>query len=446
LLSCLHIGLALLASATVVAATSEAQIAPPLTPTGGMFGEREPADPNRESKTLSVVIDVGGGYDQNLEADSGIALPPGTYGPLQSGSVAAGQLTTLYRWGRATQFVEASAHGYASYASAGIDQLTGGDASARAEKELGPRMGVSLQGNATYQPAFLFNAFGPILGEIEGGVPGATPLQGITEQRFLSLQATGGIYRKWTSRQRTDVGYGGSRQRPLSGPGLDNRVRTTSVIHEWLATRSVGFRAAYEFSDNTQQFAVAGEQAVTSHGYRAGIQLRRRLSSSRSVVFGFGGGAIHSTTSLAADDGTNTFAVPSAYLSARVDLARSWELASEVNRDVSILAGLNPEPFRMTAMSVRLNGALARRVQVSLTGAYATGASFITRSGAFDNAAATAQTQFALSRSTALFVSYNYYYHRLIDVRVLQPGFPARYARNAIRLGLSVWMPVLGIR
>ena len=54
-----------------------------------------------------------------------------------------------------------------------------------------------------------------------------------------------------------------------------------------------------------------------------------------------------------------------------------------------------------------------------------------------------AQLRYALARCCAVTADYDYYYYKLHDV-VRPAGLPEEYDRNAIRVGLSLWLPLYG--
>jgi hypothetical protein len=40
--------------------------------------------------------------------------------------------------------------------------------------------------------------------------------------------------------------------------------------------------------------------------------------------------------------------------------------------------------------------------------------------------------------------SVNYYLHRLRDLTLVDPRFPAAFRRSSVRVGVTLWLPVIG--
>jgi hypothetical protein len=43
-----------------------------------------------------------------------------------------------------------------------------------------------------------------------------------------------------------------------------------------------------------------------------------------------------------------------------------------------------------------------------------------------------------------VFGSYSYYNHRLRDLTNIPVGFPNRFNRNAVNVGVTIWLPLYG--
>ena len=75
-------------------------------------------------------------------------------------------------------FVEANGLGYVQSASVSPSALVGGDANLRTTSDFGGRNGMTGGLAVSFQPSMLFNAFGPIGNQLEGGtVPGGSALR-----------------------------------------------------------------------------------------------------------------------------------------------------------------------------------------------------------------------------------------------------------------------------
>lgn len=431
---------ALLVAAAVVPAGAQA-IDPATRPLGGLFAERR--GPDTGAPEMTLWLDLGGGYDENLEPEATPGVPVQVFNPQQSGYVGTGTGTLRYRQGTTTRYFEGQGRAYLSHASAGAQRIAGGSAGFEAAGPISPRNGFTANLTAAYDPTFLFNAFGPVTESVEGGViPGSAPARGITEQQWVSGQGHLGLYRNWTPRQRTNVQYAGQRRKPVSGPGFENVINAATVRHTWNVREHASLQFTYDLSHNLQRDELGAEQPLRSQGGELALTLARPLSPDRRLSVTFGGGVRQARLEL---PGTLAqFEVPIASGSARLDLRRNWSVSLDGRRDVTVLNGLSPEPFVTDMLSARSLALFAERLQLSVTGSVSRGASRLTETGEFRNLIATLQLHYALSRWCAVFTNVSHYSYRLLDLELVQPGFPSRYDLNSVRLGFSFWLPLYG--
>jgi hypothetical protein len=52
--------------------------------------------------------------------------------------------------------------------------------------------------------------------------------------------------------------------------------------------------------------------------------------------------------------------------------------------------------------------------------------------------------RYALANWSAFFVSYGFYHHRIEDPSAVVSGFPSRYDRHSVRVGMTFWVPMYG--
>lgn len=415
-------------------------IAPPVRPGGGLFGQNRSGD--QSGNGLSATFTLGGGYNQTVDPvnSEGVPQPVGTYG----GALGTADASMRFRKGTVTRFLEANGIAYVQSASVSPSALVGGDANLRTTTDFGGRSGMTGALAVSFQPSMLFNAFGPIGDQLEGGtVPGGTSPQGITEQQWRAAQGSAGLYRNWTTRQRTDVVYDGSRRVQVSGgPELGNVSNAVSATHAWNLREHTGLDFTYNLARNQQDDQVGNSQDLTTHTARMAVRLVKPIAANRQLALTFGGGVARATTDFSGNE--DTFLQPVASGTLRWDASRDWSISADVARDVTVLEGLSPEPFAANAISVRTRGTATPRLQLALSASSSRGAATVTDTGSFRNVAGIAQMQFAASRRVAVYGSYSFYDYTLYDVTLVQPGFPSRYSLNSVRAGLTFWLPLYG--
>jgi hypothetical protein len=109
-----------------------------------------------------------------------------------------------------------------------------------------------------------------------------------------------------------------------------------------------------------------------------------------------------------------------------------------------VLGGVTAAPFTTDQASLGLSGAFGPRLRLALSGSYGRGAGVVDDTNSFEVLSGSAHVQYGLARCCALFSSYSYYEHQLTDVTGLPEGFLGRFERHAVRVGITVWLPLYG--
>jgi hypothetical protein len=422
-------------SAQAVPATPE----PP--PIGGVFGGRRPPDrnhPDRSAHQLTFAFDLAGGYDNNIGIDETTFAGSDLQ---QGGRVGAGSVTVQHRWGTSRNYLDASAHGNIRVASAGVDQQVAARSQVRGEASLGRRAGIAMSVGSAYEPTYLFNAFGPLAASFaDGVVPGAAVSEGFTEQRWLQRSASGSLHRRWTTRQRTDVDYSASDREPLTGTGFVSRSQSAQLRHGWSYRERSALAFRYRFEENRQTAVDAPLVPLQFHHATVGVRLERRLDRDRAFGVSFEGGATYSHPHGAAEE----FVVPAGSAGMQLRMSRRWRLSLDSSRNVTVLEGLDPQPFTTDAVSFGTTGRFGRRTELVVNAAYSHGRATMSDQGAFETAVGTVSLRQEIGFCCALTTSYAYYRHQLFDLTTVQVGFPSRHERSAVRVGLSFWVPLFG--
>ena len=267
------------------------------------------------------------------------------------------------------------------------------------------------------------------------------------EQRSLSATSDLTLERRWNAKQTTNTTLTYSRRTYLDELGYDSSGRSASVSHQWAATRTFSVDGSYLFADTaySDSGSSTGEQPLTNHGFELGATYARRVSPTRQLRLEWGGGATYVQTLSTIDRSPQDYWMPSGHGTLRVDLGRSWAVAADYRRAISVLQGVTLESFATDAMRISADGAMGRRVQASVAVAYSNGQSSAADSPSrFSSYGSLAQIRYGLARCCALSVDYDYYFYHLDDVTGLPEAVPARYDRHAVRFGFSFNLPLYG--
>lgn len=413
-------------------------------PAGRRSGAPSTPDPNRSAQELLLTLSLSGGYDNNL-IPTEFVLPVDQYTFLDEGYASAAAGSVVYRVGTSTRNIEGRGQGYVRRGATIVGLPAGGDASITGTTSIGRRMGVNVGGVVSYEPTSLSTTFGALGTPVDEAMPDVSPIQAITPQRWLSVNGSAGFYRNWTSRQRMHLQYSGGRRRPDTGPRQDTRLQSAALGYVWDPRQNAGFQLSYRFNEHRSDLLNA-DQPVRTQAVDVGIRLDRRLSPTRRMGFTFGGGAARTWSQAQALEGIprREFTLPTAFGSARVNIIRQWNLSFDLRRDVSVLDGIAPEPFATIATGVRLEGEVGSRLQLAISWASTKGDTQSGSASAFNTATGTAQIQYAFSRFGGLFVGYTYYEHQQEGSLPTLTALPRSYNRNSVRLGLTLWLPVVG--
>lgn len=430
----------LLGAVSVSPAAAQAIQGPPGS-AGGILGGRRPPDGNRVTHEVEMTVNVNSGYDENTGVESG-PVPAGT--DLFAGSASSASAVLQYRRGTNSRFFLGTAQVDVNrYSYSGTDRpLTAG--SLQWNTELGRRSGLRVDLTGGIESTHLFNS-GAVFGyESDSVLPVVNPSQGIIDQRWLAARTHASFHRNWTPRQRTAFEFGGRFREAQSGLTLSSRSQSGSVRHALNLSSSARFEFIYRSFGHRQVTADGSPENLRSHTGEMSMRLDRRISSTRTAGVSLGGGAAYTKSRGTSSSAPYEVVLPSASLSARIDLTRTFALTFEARRAISVLEGLTPEPFSTDQVSLSLGGMVARRLRIEIAGIYSKGTSALVGPSSFESGAGSAEIQYGLTQRAAFFASYRHYRHTLTQITPLQLGFPSTPEQRSARVGITYWLPLYG--
>jgi hypothetical protein len=416
----------------------------------GVFGGGGSAS----SSHLGVTFDLEGGYDDNTMQDA--EAPPSPtqpFAPFQSGYVTTGSAAMRFQKGRIERYVLALGSGSVSQQQIGSGlptfRIVRGEGSFQAATGQGRRSGATMSVGSSYEPTYLFGAFGSLdrnpdsVSPVEE-TPIATEDQSLalTEQRWLASRASAGAHYNWTPRQKLSGQYDGLWVQPIAGPGFESRTNSATVQHAWDPGPEAGLDLVYRYDDNAQVFD-DGEQPLSLQTAEARVRYLHQLSPARSVSLLVGGGVVQLTAGAVGDTPSFEDVGPTASGAVRFDFARTWGLSFSARRDVTILNGLSAEPFASDSATLSIDGIVARRLLIAASGGYSRGRTLREVDGDFDVTLFNAQLRYGLGTHLGLVVRYSYDDQTLRNVNV-STSFPSQFSRNSVRVGVTMWLPLYG--
>lgn len=419
------------------AGLASAQVVQPPPRIGGLFGGERTPLPNRAQHELEVVTNLLGGYDDNISGD-GVGVSTDPFAPRRSGTTALATSDLRYRRIGPASNVQFSLGGNVNaFRNIDVKPLVGGNANLNASRRFGGTT-ISGGGQVDYRPTF---TFGVLDSRAASGVAlQLDPTSGVSQIRSLNLGGVGSVSQQWNPRHRTDF-FSSISRNTYTGDALDMRSINIGLDHSWSLSRRNGIQVHY--GGTRQESLVTDNQPVDSHTLSLGPQIRIPVSRTRTLSFAGGPGVIH-VRARAVSGGTVNYTTPTGFFTSSLDLGRTWALTGDWHRQASLLDGLSRQSFLTDSTSLSLGGQISRSWTVAATGSYSQGGAHKGDPGSFESVSGTMQLQYGLTRCCSLVGGYTYYQHRIEDIALLAPGFPRRFERNSVRIGITTWLPLYG--
>jgi hypothetical protein len=418
----------------------------PTRPYRGLFGGGPPPDPNRTRQELTFTASFLGGYD-DVVTPTGVSPTDPTF-VRESGFAGFGDANLRYWYGRNSRYVSLEGGAYSNvYSDTNVTPSVGTNLRFIGETELARTNVVQVRLGASYDPSLVLGAYGPLLDGVTDPslLPDSGQTAGFVEQRSWSTDTALRFSRRMTTRQTATLEYGYSMRTYLDELGYDNKAQLGTVEYEWAASRRGTLRGTYEYSNGDLEDFFGLPTPLISHTMEFGGGYTRRFSPSREMTLTAGAGATHVDTLSSLDRAPITYWTPSGYGSLGIDIGRSWMLSASYRRAINVLQGVSLQSFATDVGSVRADGLISRRLEGVFSASYSNGTSGSGEEpGRYETYNGNAQLNYALSRCCAVSLVYDYYYYNLTDVADLSPGLPPRYDRNAVRVGFSLWLPLVG--
>ena len=221
-------------------------------------------------------------------------------------------------------------------------------------------------------------------------------------------------------------------------------VQSVGVMLSHRFSESASFRLGYELQESSYEGSTTPVTRVQN--LNIGVDYRKPLSRSRRTFLRFRTGSVISEQDAGSvipeeDEGRRIRATGAASLVHQI--GRTWNAQAQYRREVGYLEGFVRPVFSDSA-NVSLGGLLTRRTDLFVNANYLTGASSLNlRAPRFDSYSASVRVRRALNRSLAAYVEYLFYHYDFTLVLDRPAGLPAEFTRKGVRVGLSLWLPLM---
>jgi hypothetical protein len=415
-------------------------------PFRGIFGGGPPPDPNRTRTELTLLTSALGGYDKDL-TDYPSPAPPTDPSLFSSGRIVASEAEFRFFRGRERRWFALTGTAYgSSYESLDTGMLSGGEVLVEGETQMGRRRSLRAWQRVSNEPYFGLGTFDALFSSVgPGGIPGTGPSYGLFERRSWNSDTGAAFEDYWTRRNLLRADYHFYRTDYIDLDEGDNYIHEVTGAYERLFSRTGSFTASYTYADG--EFTTLDSIAIPTvqHTVLVGLTHGRLLSPTRRLLISAGAGV---TVVESVDGATRTeydYRAPTGYANLRVDLGQSWAVNGDYRRGLTVLNALADQSYYADTISLGLGGLLGRRTELSSELAYANGRTTIEGGNStYDSYTLTLQARVALTRLAALTAGYLYYNYDFSNTLRLPVGFPADYGRHGVRVGLTVWLPIVG--
>jgi hypothetical protein len=202
-------------------------------------------------------------------------------------------------------------------------------------------------------------------------------------------------------------------------------------------------RLLYRMSD-VEYVATAVNRRLTEQGVEFGLEQRPVSGARHLTITGLSGVSTMLMPQLAgAVISERRYTQFWGQMALNYDLTRSWRATASYRQGIDYLAGLS-EPVSARSVSAGTTGQLSRRVDLSASAAYSSGASALNLTNSvFDAYTGDVRLRYSPTPMFATYVQYVYYFYDSRGTLPLVPGMPSSLDRNSIRAGLVVRLPAL---
>jgi hypothetical protein len=429
----------LIASAGLLLGAADAYAQTAARPVSGLFGGG--ARTATERQTFDVSFSLAEAYDENLVADT---TPTAAASAFQTSGVYSSFIpqVNFAQQGQRLQFALNAGSNVRYYDHGQQFVALSHSIGAGLSAQLSSRNTFSINQSVNYSPASLFGLFAPAVAPALGEVTGPSDDVHVNAERSYVYATTAGFSRHVGSRTTLSLNSGYSYSDFVGdAPGFtDLRAFDVGGLVKHSFDRRVGLRLGYKF----RKAEYSSLQHPVENTVDVGLDYTRRLSATRSMVFGFNLGPTVIDGPVPGYQSTSASRqyrlVGEAFVSH--DLGRTWNGRATFRRGVGFVQGL-PQPVFSDAFTFQTSGLLSRRADLDITAALSSGGSALTgASTPFAMYNADARLRYALNRMLAAYVEYMFYYYDFNQGLQLPVGVPSRLTRNGARVGVTLWVPV----
>lgn len=392
-------------------------------------------------RRVTLLTSTLGSYDDNLTAEQA-ALNADVSSV--SGYTGYADTTLRFDQGKGSKLFDVSGRAYVNaFRNVGVSPKYGADALAHFAG--GTRNRIELWQGIRNEPYYTIGGFAGLRQSADfTASPDENPLNSSSSRRSWALASRADFTSQWSPRNQVGLSYTYDTRDYRDQMG-DLRAGAGSMFYRRNIGRLSRLKFTYGYADS-QLLDQTGWIPLQTHAADGGFELEHGFSRSRRLVVSFGGGAIRAfTRERLTRQGVNVW-VPATFGTMRMYWARTWGMSADYRRSVSAVQGISAEAFSTDAGLVQVGGFIARPLELTLSAGYAAGRVPVASVGSYETYTSTAQLRLQLSTNWSAVVGHDFYQYDLHDIDPILRHLPTSVQRNAVRVGLTLNVPVLATR
>jgi hypothetical protein len=436
-----------------------------------------------DRQAVDLSLSLAEAYDDNaLATDFGVGLEPSTF---QRSGVYTELISDLAYSKRGTTQVQATAGSDLRYYNelsrvvlltgrAGVDLLS----------TFGRGTAVHFGQGVTYAPTSLSTLFArPLTPVDEVSTSEVLPIDGdyaLLSERLVNFLTSASVDQKLTRRSVLTLSGDLSYANYVAEVSELSDLRSNSVRGQfsYQLNRSFALRSGYNYSSASY---AQGARPVNQHTVDMGLNYQRSTSRSRKTTIEFTVGSTRyevvpildflleapdvevlpdevgaeaDTSQTTPSPNPTSVTIPTettpqygvtGNVAVSHDFGRTWSATGYYQRGLSYVYGLRDATFG-DGVTINVQGFFNRRLDLNFQTSYSGGSFAVAGSRTpsdYKTYGGSVRARSGLGKMWATYVEYLFYYYQFDNSRELQTGLPQRLTRNAIRGGLTLWVPVM---
>ena len=413
----------------------------------GLFGAGA-SDPNRTRHSLMFIGNTFFGVDNNLVPTGGETSSIGTPAAGEPGYAGFGGLQLQYTSVKGARTIEFDTRGFMNtYSGLDLNRVFGGEVSGRTATPLGRRVTRTAYERYSDSPMFAPNTTSP-RSPLDGPFqPATTPLADTTSYLVRrSKSADGGVTFERRMTPSATLVLGGTHGNNRYDDGIGDFNSWGGMLnHRQAFGRRSAVVGGYTYTSTESRGGPdSPERPFENHNVMVSTSTIQRLGPTRQLSMSIGAGLNFVNTLSSLTSEPLSYRTPSGQASIRYDFARTWNVAAEYGRIVSVIEGVTLDTFITDGVSVRAGGQFLNRGDLAVSVNWASGEAGPTGAGTYESYTGILQLQFAVNRWIDTMVSSTFYTYKLDGVTMIVEGLSSQFDRHAIRAGLVFRLPLYG--